>query len=269
MLNNYFSRRVVFMLFNLFLFFSLSGQSPYELNWKKDAILLGLGVAGQSVAVFIYTDDKGLTEQEIGNLDKNDINRFDRIATEYYSADARFTSDILLGSSFAIPFLFLAKKQIRYEFLDLGVMTAEVVLINGFTTVITKEISRRSRPFVYNPGVSLERKMNFNARTSFYSGHTSAVSSMSFFGAKVFSDYFPDSKWKPVVWTVAATIPAVTGYMRVRGGKHFPTDVITGYIAGGLVGYLIPHFHKRKKKEDKVGFSIYPGINSVGFSMTW
>ena len=82
----------------------------------------------------------------------------------------------------------------------------------------------------------------------------------TFFAAKVFSDYYPDSKWKPVVWTAAATIPAITGYLRVKGGRHFTTDVITGYAVGAAVGYLVPHFHKKKKAK---GLSFYGGVNSV------
>jgi membrane-associated phospholipid phosphatase len=70
---------------------------------------------------------------------------------------------------------------------------------------------------------------------------------MCFAAASMFSAYHPDSKWKPVVWTVAAILPAATAYYRVRGGKHFITDVATGYAMGALTGILIPRLHLRKR----------------------
>lgn len=246
-----------------------NAQNPYEVEWGQDASVIGLSVLGQLAAIYRYTNNDPLTEAQIGLLDKNDINSFDRIATGYNSSGARLTSDILLYSSFTTPFLYLANKRTRKGFLQIGVMATEVFLLNGVTTSFAKELVLRTRPYVYNPDRGLDEKTSLHARISFYSGHTSVAASFSFFSAKVFSDYYPDSKWKPVVWTAAALWPAVTGFSRVAAGEHFPTDVITGYIAGGLIGYFVPHFHKKKEKTDKVGFSVYPGINSIGLTMTW
>jgi len=56
----------------------------------------------------------------------------------------------------------------------------------------------------------------------------------------VYHDLNPNSDFDPVIWTTAALIPAITGYLRVKGGKHFPTDVVVGYVVGALVGILVP-----------------------------
>jgi len=69
------------------------------------------------------------------------------------------------------------------------------------------------------------------------------------------------SRWKPIVWTAAATIPAITGYLRVRGGRHFPTDVIGGYIVGAAVGCLVPHLHRTIKQAKPLTLNV--GLNSV------
>ena len=90
-------------------------------------------------------------------------------------------------------------------------------MLNAGVTLLTKYTVRRIRPFNFDPNTSLEKKTSVNAKASFFSGHTSITATNSFFTAKVFSDYYPDSKWKPMVWTVAASIPAITGYLRVRG----------------------------------------------------
>ena len=39
-------------------------------------------------------------------------------------------------------------------------------------------------------------------------------------------------------------LPAVTGYLRFKAGKHFPTDIIVGYGVGATIGYLVPELHK-------------------------
>ncbi len=249
--------------------FQLSAQNPYELSWQYDLPLLSAGLAGGVLAVTYDFNVESLTLSEINALDKNDVNSFDRKATSFNSASARTKSDILLFSSFSYPFLFLIDKPSRKGFLEIGVMTAEVFLTNSSITALTKGLVKRPRPYVYNPEVDLEKKMSANAQFSFYSGHTSSVSSMTFFSAKVFSDYYPDSKWKPVVWISAALLPVATGYFRVKGGRHFPTDVITGYVTGAIVGYLIPQMHKKKDNNKKVSFSIYPGPQSLGVGLTW
>jgi membrane-associated phospholipid phosphatase len=251
------------------LFATTSAQSPYEWSYNKDLPVLAIGLGAQVTGYLLSQRIEPLSSAEIDALDKNNINAFDRKATDYYSLNARRVSNVLMHSSWAVPVLLLADKPIRQDFLQMGVLTAEVVLINGATTYLTKTLSKRNRPFVYNPDVPLHLKMESNARTSFYSGHTSFVSSLTFFGAKVFSDYHPESRWKPLVWSVGALLPAVTAYTRVKGGKHFPTDVIGAYLAGGLVGYFVPHFHKKKAKEQRLSVSPFGGVDTVGVVILW
>jgi len=265
--------RINSILTFLFLVFSLQAiaQSPYELTLKKDAPILTFGLAGGFASVFYDFNIKPLDEEDVAERIANpfDINSFDRKAVNFYSSKARRNSDVLLYTTYSYPFLFLLDKNIRSDYLTVGVMTIEVFLINGSLTASTKGFVQRARPFVYNTDVAIEEKLRKNAKLSFYSGHTSVVSSLSFFSARVFSDYHPNSKWKPAVWSAAAIIPAATGYFRVKGGKHFPTDVITGYITGALIGYFIPVLHRKKDKDQKVGVNIYPGPTSLGMTMTW
>jgi membrane-associated phospholipid phosphatase len=49
------------------------------------------------------------------------------------------------------------------------------------------------------------------------------------------------------VWTGAITLPAIVGYLRVKAGRHYPSDVIVGYGVGALIGYLVPTLHKRTR----------------------
>ena len=43
---------------------------------------------------------------------------------------------------------------------------------------------------------------------------------------------------------VAAAVPAVVAYFRIRAGKHFLTDNLVGYAVGATVGVLVPRLHR-------------------------
>ena len=120
----------------------------------------------------------------------------------------------------------------------------ETLLINTALTDFTKVTFKRTRPFVYNEFVEINKKLTRRARNAYFSGHTSTVASMYFLTAKMYSDYYPDSKMKPFVWSAAVLIPATTGLLRVKAGKHYFTDVLTGFLVGAAVGYLVPEIHK-------------------------
>lgn len=66
---------------------------------------------------------------------------------------------------------------------------------------------------------------------------------------------------------MGTALTAFVSYWRVRSGQHFPTDVIMGSIAGGGIGVLVPHFHRRPHYHDKeleaapmiIGYAPAPG----------
>ncbi|MBK8516636.1 MAG: phosphatase PAP2 family protein [Saprospiraceae bacterium] len=88
------------------------------------------------------------------------------------------------------------------------------------------------------------RKISYWLKKILFSGHTSSTTALSFFTAKVYIDTHPDMKNKWIVWTMGAAIPATIGYLRYEAGKHYPTDIISGYLVGATIGYLIPKIHK-------------------------
>ncbi|GMT49983.1 MAG: hypothetical protein IEMM0008_1522 [bacterium] len=61
--------------------------------------------------------------------------------------------------------------------------------------------------------------------------------------------------YKIAIWSFSAAIPITTGYLRVKGGRHFPTDVITGVAFGSFIGWLIPELHKKKYLNKKLSIS--------------
>lgn len=223
----------------------LQAQSPYHFNTKREATLFAAGGVSAGVGMYFRSTTPLLEAIEIQRISNTEVNSFDRFATNNYSKAADRASDFFWGGSHLIPLLFLAGDETKKEALGIGMMFGEVFLLNTSLTVVVKYTTRRSRPFVYNSEVAIDKKLQKNARTSFLSGHTSMTAANCYFAAQVFSDYYPDSRWKPLVWSSAVVIPGIAGYLRIRAGKHFLTDTMAGYAMGAAIGILIPQLHKK------------------------
>lgn len=239
--------RFVFWIFVLSTFLSnVKGQhtSPYTFRKSTEIAIpiAGLGTAGLSY--YFHRSKATLTEDDISNLSVLDINTFDRKAVYQWRPKSAHLSDALMFTAIASPLLLISSRRIRNDWEKPTAIGVEVFFLNLGLTGLTKELVRRPRPYVYNPDVPLTIKTSRDATTSMYSGHTSTAASMSMFSAMTLQHYHKGAKWMPLVWTSAVILPLGTGILRYRAGKHFWSDVITGYVAGSLTGLLIPVLHR-------------------------
>ena len=118
----------------------------------------------------------------------------------------------------------------------------------------------RVRPFVYNDGEPITKKTETGTKNSFYSGHTATSACATFFMAKVYTDHHPElGGRKYLYYGLAVVPPAITGYLRYRAAKHFPTDIITGGVMGAVTGILVPQLHKRSKSGADMGLVPHVG----------
>ena len=256
------------------------GRAPYRLSWKTE--LGTLGVAGLMTGADLLLGErtKPLTVSQINSLDPASVWRPDRISTRQYSASAAHRSDagllssvaLGLGTSLLVPVKSSSDQSRANRWLTLPVMWWEANTLVFLATDLTKLSVGRTRPFVYQATAPLERKLELDARKSFFSGHTSLTATNAWFAARVFADYFPESRWKPVVWGLAIALPAWVGVERVLAGKHFPSDVLTGYAVGAFTGLLVPALHRSESKHlfpryQKVAleWEVLPG----GISLRW
>lgn len=205
-------------------------------------VLGGLALGGMNI---IYGRDQ-ISLAEVLALKKSDINRFDRPIADNYSTTAKSTSDLFFYGSMPLPFFLLLDKKIRKDGLSVGVMYLQALGTTGFLYSTAAMISDRYRPIAYNPNVPIETRQSGGSKNSFFAGHPALVATSTFFLAKVYSDYHPEMKHKWILYTVAGGLAATTGFLRMKAGYHFRTDVITGITVGALVGVLVPHLHKNK-----------------------
>lgn len=219
-------------------------QSPFQLRGELEFPLFMTSFSLIGGAYAFKKKHKFHTMGFIDSLNAQNINRFDRPVVKQYSAPARYASDALLFSSFTMPLFLLADKKIHRDFGKIALMDLEVILLNTFLTDLVKEAVHRPRPLTYNPKIPTYKKRGLDNFKSFFSGHTSTVASQSYFFAFVYTSYNPHSKWLPLVWSMSAALPLTTALLRVKGGKHFWTDVITGYLVGAAVGVGVPALHR-------------------------
>lgn len=248
------------LLFTLFqVSFSSFGQngSPYKTSFKVDfpVTVAGVGLSGLGVYFISKKDRIPEAQARTLSMSKHEVNSFDRFSAGNYSESAKKISDIPFYGSFAMPLALLLDKDIFQNAPQVFLLYGETMAVTGTLFAMTAGLVDRKRPLVYGTEAPLKERTSKNARNAFFAGHPAATASATFFLAKVFNDFNPDSPAKPFVWGVAAAVPATVGYLRLRAGKHFLSDVITGYTIGTTVGILVPHLHK---KGSGSGFSVTP-----------
>ncbi len=241
----------------------------YKLKPKID-IPLTLITGGWSGYAFtkIYSKDPSTTQQILA-LNKDDINGFDRWAADVYHEQAATTSDLFFYGAMPLPLTLMLDKGIRKDAGKIGFLYLEAMSITGLFYTGSVYLVDRYRPLSYHPDVPMEEKTRGGSKNSFIGGHPALVATSTFFTAKVFSHYNPNSKLRPFFYGAAIICTGGTAWLRHRGGKHFPSDLIIGTTIGTLSGLLVPNLHRNKEVSDKMSIVPYMGKHSSGVHLTY
>lgn len=242
-----------------------TARSPYQTRFAVDApIMLGLG-AVSGLGLYLVQQKDGLTNEQLAALSKNDVPKFDRFSAGKFSKPAQTAGDFLCyGSLLAAPGLLALNEDVRGHYGQvLGLYLQTMLATDAMFTTTVGSVTRY-RPFLYGPegGASRNSKISTN---SFFAGHTAHTATATFFAAKVFHDFNPDSPAEPFVWGAAALLPAAVAYTRIEAGKHFLSDNLVGYALGATVGVVVPQLHKTGRSN---GYSFAPVqcLNVNGYS---
>ncbi|MET0635404.1 MAG: phosphatase PAP2 family protein [Chitinophagaceae bacterium] len=247
-------------------------QSNRNVYHIKPIVDLPIAIAGTAWTLYgfskIYGRDQTPVEK-ILSLDKNNINKFDRPVADNYSEKAKSASDLFFYGSQPLPLVLLLDKRIRKDALKIGLIYLEAMAITGTLYTTAAMSANRFRPYAYNPNVELSTRTRGGARNSFFAGHVALVGTATFFMAKVFSDYHPEMNNKWILYTVAGAATATTGYLRIRSGQHFRSDVLIGVAVGTLSGLLVPTIHKNRSAEPRFTLSPMIGSSARGFTAVY
>ena len=243
------SRIVVVMVFAWLVLWPDGARagSRYDLDAGRELALGGVAAAGGAFIWWGSSRTEPLTAAELAALDPGRLPAWDRVATRLWSPRAARWSDVLGYGLTVAPLLLLVESGDEVSAGELLAMYAETVALDRALVGSLKLGVGRVRPLAYNPDprIPWSRKTSGFARRSFPSGHTSGAFAGAVFAGQVYARLHPDRAARHWVRGGALGLAAVTGYLRVRAGHHFPSDAVVGALMGGLVGWAVPELHER------------------------
>ena len=232
----------------------------------------GIGLTG-TITNFIglrrALNKDSISVEQILALQKEDVNSFDRYALRQnldFVDQAKTLSDLGLYTTFFLPGLLFLDKEMGREWKDISLLyfQTQALSANVYSwSPLGPTFNERFRPGAYYDELEMGDRRNGRKRNSFFSGHVSTTATASFFMAKVYCDFHPDSK-KWLVYTAALVPPAFVSLFRIKSLNHFPTDTIAGTLIGGIVGVLVPHIHRQK-----TNLQLGTLSNATGLALHW
>jgi undecaprenyl-diphosphatase len=253
-------------------------EQHFTVDPIADGVLIAAG-AGTAGLLELILSTGEIVPQRPGSPDN--LLPFDRIATtQTIDPNALLYSNIglyaALGFAALDPFLSASRDGWDAALVD-AMMYAESLSITLAFTDLTKMAVRRPRPIAYEDQASIDKAAggtgkglpitSTNDELSFFSGH-SATSAAAAATATYLAFLRSPHTWRP--WITLAVGTLLSGFIsveRVRGGAHFPTDVVAGTLAGAGIGVLVPHLHRQARESPFVWVGLSP-TNGDGASVT-
>ena len=217
------------------------------LSMWADGLSFGLGSVAALAARAISPD---IREVPPTGLDRSGIRLgVDRRSIHTRNDRSLRWSDRSVTAAVALPaVLALARDPVHPDPRGLAarfVLYAEASLCNDVVTTVLKASVARPRPVLYHDpwgGPSRPSSWNFESMPSGHASRSWCAASFAIVdhlyscpGAGVWED--------AVVGFVAGTVATATAALRVRGGVHFPSDVLAGAGIGVACGAGVPFLH--------------------------
>jgi membrane-associated phospholipid phosphatase len=195
---------------------------------------------------------------------------FDRSALGHVSTDPSRVNDFRTASNFTGIYVAVAAAgaallggTIRHDehLRETGALAMTAMVDAQLLTTFIKYSADRARPSATgstpSSGAFWPNGHSFSA-DSFPSGHAANA----FAVAHVIADEYPGWKVKLAVYSLAAA----TGFERVAGREHFPSDVLVGGALGYLVGGYVFNHHSTRSKTH-IAFAPMFGHGGGGVSL--
>jgi membrane-associated phospholipid phosphatase len=220
--------------------------SPYQLNLPADLTISVVATAGwllpELLRPKVVTPHCPCTADNMNALDRPVAGRFDPTAIDL--------SNVAVVSVYALSFglgalvVHTSGDDLRGFASDALVMF-EALAVSGTLVELAKTSIVRPRPLLYGLAKDNPALRVGDNYVSFYSSHTAGSFALALAFAQTYALRHPDNPWRFAVYGAAIAAASAVGSLRVLGGKHFPTDVLTGAGVGSAVGLLVPWLHTR------------------------
>jgi membrane-associated phospholipid phosphatase len=206
--------------------------------WDSVAFGAGALLSGGSELFMAH-----LVPPDLGGVDIEKVNPFDKAAMFPYSRGFDAASTVLELATFAAPLALIAFLPLD-QWLAAAAVYGEVMSGADFTKNLLKYLLPRYRPYMYPGGTANGSPTDPDWYASFPSGHATVSFAAATFASVLLATYFPTSPYLIPVIVANMTLATLTGSFRVFAGEHFMTDVIAGAALGAACGYLIPLLHE-------------------------
>lgn len=224
---------------------AVSAQTRHSLSLGRESAVFGAGFLFHGIS--LVQQDRSMPGIQ-WPLDPAGLPGIDRRVVGNWDPASHRASNVLfgvvVGTSLATALLAQGGQE---HMVPVVILLQSGLVASGITNVV-KEAVRRPRPYLYDPAVPPSVHSGHNDQLSFWSGHTANTAALTFTTANLVQHSDASQGVKTATWIGAATLPAAMGYLRVRSGKHFITDVVSGYVFGALVGWAVPYIHRSTRK---------------------
>ena len=246
-----------------------TGRMTFDIDPIADSgiIAVSLGFAG---TLELINSTGEIRPQQIRTpFNRSNLFFIDRaVIAQTPDHQAATNSTIGLGAALAFAVIDPILSGVREKSVQTGLadafMYAESISLTMAMTNIVKMAVRRPRPIAYIEAEANQKDMkpvdnnSTDSALSFFSGHAAITATVSATASYLAFARAPRTARPWITLGVGTALTTFVSIERVRAGKHFPTDVIAGTIAGAGIGLLVPHLHRTddiKQRRIWVGYA--------------
>ena len=156
----------------------------------------------------------------------------------------------------------------RGDFAAYTLMFAQALALQNGLNLAVRSFKFWPRPYMYSTegeGAEAAAGASGEAYGSFFSGHASAAFTVAVFTGEWFSEFYPNSRYRSLVWAGSLSLAGFVGALRIAAGKNYLTDVVVGALAGTGVSLAVIRMHKKSVRIGPVTLAgLWAGPGEAG-----
>ena len=240
----------------------------YELSWRRDMPLTFFAAFASVYGNYRYSQTGVPAEEDV--FLQSRLLPWDRPVAGRYNETADKVSDwaVVLGiTPLALAgYSWYGGDASGKDFAAYTLMFAQAIALQSGFNLLVRSTQLWPRPYIYateGEGAEKAREARGEAYGSFFSGHTSAAFTIAVFTGEWFSEVYPASPYRGIVWASSLSAAGMVGVLRIAAGKHYPSDVIVGALVGTGISLSVIRLHRVKNER----VSLIAGPNTLGMSV--
>jgi membrane-associated phospholipid phosphatase len=174
------------------------------------------------------------------------LGAWDRSARGRFSDSAAKASDQLLSLVATLPLAIQMSDGFDTAFGNAALIYGETQAVSVFLNSAIKLAFGRPRPYTHSRDPEIQefaKEEGPDAFASFYSGHASLTHTAAMAGSLLYAMRTDELVARHVVWGLEFGLAGITAQLRVRAGRHYPSDIWTGALVGAGIGFAVPALH--------------------------